>query len=86
MLPNYKTNKYRLLEYDRREVSFEEEINTRSNVNNIDMEMVEIYKKAIGAELNIVKDKTFALLLYKVIKETQGFMKNMLEILKYQEH
>lgn len=127
----------RILEYDRREVSFEEEINIRSNIDNIDMEMVEIYKKAIGAEnknsldilrarnflikkdgeehltnsgillfakdpsiffptarvrvikfdgtqmhtgaeLNIVKDKTFALPLYKVIKETQKFVDTQL--------
>ena len=123
----------KILECDRREVSFEEEINTRSDIKNIDMEMVEIYKKAIGAEnkdslevlrarnflvkkdgqeyltnsgillfsedpsiffptarvrvikfdgtemhtgaeLNIIKDKTFALPLYKVIKETQAFV------------
>ena len=31
-----------------------------------------------GAELNIVKDKTFALPLYKVIKETQGFVDTQL--------
>lgn len=127
----------KILEYDRREVSFEEEINFRSSINNIDMEMVEIYKKAIGAEnkdsldvlrarnflvkkdgeehltnsgillfaedpsiffptarvrviklegtemhtgaeLNIVKDKTFALPLYKVIKETQKFVDTQL--------
>lgn len=127
----------RILEYDRREVSFEEEINVRSNIDNIDMEMVEIYKKAIeadnknpldilrarnflvkkdgeehltnsgillfakdpsiffptarvrvikfegtqmhtGAELNIIKDKTFALPLYKVIIETQKFVDTQL--------
>ena len=127
----------RILEYDRREVSFEEEINTRSSISNIDMEMVEIYQKAIGAEnkepldvlrarnflvrkdgeeyltnsgillfsedpsiffptarvrvikfdgiemhtgaeLNIVKDKTFALPLYKVIKATRSFVDTQL--------
>ncbi|MBR0351514.1 MAG: putative DNA binding domain-containing protein [Clostridia bacterium] len=127
----------KILEYDRREISFEDEINMRSSINNIDLDMVNIYKKAIGAdekdsiellrarnflvkkdgeehltnsgvllfaedpsiffptarvrvikfdgtemhtgaELNIVKDKTFALPLYKVIKETQKFVDTQL--------
>lgn len=131
------SDQIKILEYDRREVSFEEEINFRSRISNIDMEMVDIYKKAIsaedkdsldvlrarnflikkeeeeyltnsgillfakdpsiffptarvrvikfdgtemhtGAELNIVKDKTFALPLYKVIKETQKFVDTQL--------
>ena len=127
----------KILEYDRKEISFEEEINFRSSIYNIDMDMVEIYKKAIaaknknsldvlrarnflvkkdnieyltnsgtllfakdpsiffptarvrvikfdgtkmhtGRELNIIKDKTFALPLYKVIKETQKFVDTQL--------
>lgn len=131
------SDQIKILEYDRREVSFEEEINFRSCISNVDMEMVDIYKKAIGAddkesldvlrarnflikkqkeeyltnsgillfakdpsiffptarvrvikfdgtkmhtgaELNIIKDKTFALPLYKVIKETQKFVDTQL--------
>lgn len=129
----------KILELDKREISFEEQLNTRSSIDDIDLEMVEIYKKAInakeknvldllrakmfliednitkkeyltnagvllfskdpslffstarvrvikfegtqmqtGADLNIIKDKTFALPLFKVIKETQNFVDTQL--------
>lgn len=38
------------------------------------------------AELNIVKDKTFALPLYKVIKETQGFVDTQLREFNHLEN
>ena len=127
------------LELDRHEISFEEQINANSSVNDIDLDMVEIYKKSInadnqelldvlrarrflvidsltgkecltnagvllfakdpsiffptarirvvkfegtemqtGASLNIVKDKTFALPLYKQIIESQKFVDTQL--------
>lgn len=129
----------KILELDRHEISFEEQLNIRSSVNDIDLEMVEIYKRAIGAnetelldvlrarrflikddisckefltnagtllfakdpslffptarirvikfegkemqtgaDLNIVKDKTFTMPLYKQIKETQKFVDTQL--------
>ena len=129
----------KIIELDRHEISFEEQLNTRSNIADIDLEMVEIYKNAIsaneqelldilrarrflikdditkkecltnagtllfakdpslffptarvrvikfegkemqtGADLNIVKDKTFAMPLYKQIKETQEFVDTQL--------
>lgn len=129
----------KIIELDRHEISFEEQLNTRSNIKDIDLDMVEIYKKAIGAkekelldilrarrflikddvsnkefltnagillfakdpslffptarvrvikfegnemqtgaDLNIVKDKTFAMPLYKQIKETQSFVDTQL--------
>ena len=129
----------RIIELDRHEISFEEQINTRSDINDIDLDMVQIYKDAIsaneqdlldtlrarrflikdeitkkecltnagtllfakdpslffptarirvlkfegkemqtGADLNIVKDKTFAMPLYKQIKETQKFVDTQL--------
>lgn len=122
----------KIIELDRHEISFEEQLNTRSSIDDIDLDMVEIYKNAIsaneqdlldilrarrflikdditrkecltnagtllfakdpslffptarvrvikfegkemqtGADLNIVKDKTFAMPLYKQIKESQ---------------
>lgn len=128
------------LELDRHEISFEEQICISSSVNDIDLYMVEIYKKAIsaheqnlldilrarrflvadnltgkecltnagvllfskdpsiffptarlrvikfegtemqtGANLNIVKDKTFALPLYKQIIESQKFVDTQLK-------
>ena len=127
------------LELDRHEISFEEQINLRSSTNDVDLEMVEIYRKSIGAEeqeildvlrarrflvsdtltgkecltnagtllfakdpsiffptarirvikfdgtemntgvnLNIVKDKTFALPLYKQIIQSQMFVDTQL--------
>lgn len=127
------------LELDRHEIYFEEQININSSVNDIDKEMVEIYKNSIGADeqdlldvlrarrflvtdnltgrecltnagvllfakdpsvffpsarirvikfegtemqtganLNIVKDKTFALPLYKQIIESQKFVDTQL--------
>lgn len=129
----------KIIELDRHEISFEEQLNTRTNIDDIDMEMVETYKSAIsateqdaldilrarrflikdeitnkecltnagtllfakdpslffptarirvlkfegkemqtGADLNIIKDKTFALPLYKQIKETQKFVDTQL--------
>ena len=129
----------KIIELDRHEISFEEQLNTRSSVNDIDLDMVEIYKNAInadeqdlidilrarrflikdditkkecltnagtllfakdpslffptarvrvikfegkemqtGADLNIVKDKTFAMPLYKQIKESQKFVDTQL--------
>ena len=129
----------KIIELDRHEISFEEQLNTRSSVNDIDLDMVEIYKNAInadeqdlidilrarrflikdditkkecltnagtllfakdpslffptarvrvikfegkemqtGVDLNIVKDKTFAMPLYKQIKESQKFVDTQL--------
>lgn len=129
----------KIIELDRHEISFEEQLNVRTSINDIDLDMVEIYKTAIGAneselldvlrarrflikddmsqkefltnagtllfakdpslffptarirvikfegkemqtgaDLNIVKDKTFALPLYKQIKETQKFVDTQL--------
>ena len=129
----------KILELDRHEISFEEQLNIRTSIDDIDLNMVEIYKSAIGAEekdlldvlrarrflikediskkefltnagvllfakdpsiffptarvrvvkfegkemqtgadLNIIKDKTFALPLYKLIKETQKFVDTQL--------
>ena len=129
----------KIIELDRHEISFEEQLNTRSSVNDIDLDMVEIYKNPInadeqdlidilrarrflikdditkkecltnagtllfaknpslffptarvrvikfegkemqtGADLNIVKDKTFAMPLYKQIKESQKFVDTQL--------
>ena len=129
----------KIIELDRHEISFEEQLNTRSSVNDIDLDMVEIYKNAInadeqdlldilrarrflikdditkkecltnagtllfakdpslffptarvrvikfegkemqtGADLNIVKDKTIAMPLYKQIKESQKFVDTQL--------
>ena len=140
----YSTNKLsseqvKIIELDRHEISFEEQLNTRSSIDDIDLDMVEIYKNAIsaneqdlldilrarrflikdditkkecltnagtllfakdpslffptarvrvikfegkemqtGADLNIVKDKTFAMPLYKQIKESQKFVDTQL--------
>lgn len=119
----------KVLEYDRQEISFENQINIHSEIEDIDLDMVKIYKESIGANyidsldllrarkflvkrdgkeyltnsgvslfskdpsvffpsarvrvikfegtkmetgrnLNIIKEKTFALPLYKTIKET----------------
>lgn len=129
----------KIIELDRHEISFEEQLNTRSSIGDIDLDMVEIYKNAIsaneqdlldilrarrflikdditrkecltnagtllfakdpslffptarvrvikfegkemqtGADLNIVKDKTFAMPLYKQIKESQKFVDTQL--------
>ncbi len=129
----------KIIELDRHEISFEEQLNTRSSINDVDLDMVEIYKNAIsaneqdlldilrarrflikdditkkecltnagtllfakdpslffptarvrvikfegkemqtGANLNIVKDKTFAMPLYKQIKESQKFVDTQL--------
>ena len=129
----------KIIELDRHEISFEEQLNTRSSIDDIDLDMVEIYKNAIsaneqdlldilrarrflikdditrkecltntgtllfgknpslffptarvrvikfegkemqtGADLNIVKDKTFAMPLYKQIKESQKFVDTQL--------
>mgnify|MGYP000263916718 FL=1 len=129
----------KIIELDRHEISFEEQLNTRSSIDDIDLDMVEIYKNAIsaneqdlldilrarrflikdditrkecltnagtllfakdpslffptarvrvikfegkemqtGADLNIVKDKTFAMPLYKQIKEFQKFVDTQL--------
>ena len=129
----------KIIELDRHEISFEEQLNTRSSINDVDLDMVEIYKNAIsaneqdlldilrarrflikdditkkecltnagtllfakdpslffptarvrvikfegkemqtGADLNIVKDKTFAMPLYKQIKESQKFVDTQL--------
>ena len=129
----------KIIELDRHEISFEEQLNTRSSIDDIDLDMVEIYKNAIsaneqdlldilrarrflikdditkkecltnagtllfakdpslffptarvrvikfegkemqtGANLNIVKDKTFAMPLYKQIKESQKFVDTQL--------
>ena len=129
----------KIIESDRHEISYEEQLNVRSSVEDIDIQMVETYKKAIGADeqdlldilrarrflikdditkkeyltnagtllfakdpslffptaririikfegketqtgadLNIVKDKTFAMPLYKQIKESQKFVDTQL--------
>ena len=129
----------KIIELDRHEISFEEQLNTKSSIDDIDLDMVEIYKNAIsaneqdlldilrarrflikdditrkecltnagtllfakdpslffptarvrvikfegkemqtGADLNIVKDKTFAMPLYKQIKESQKFVDTQL--------
>lgn len=127
----------KVLEYDRQEISFENQINIRSEVEDIDLDMVKIYKDSIGANdidsldllrarkflvkrdgkeyltnsgvllfskdpsvffpsarvrvikfegtkmetgrnLNIIKEKTFALPLYKAIKETLAFVDTQL--------
>ena len=129
----------KIIELDRHEISFEEQLNTRSSIDDIDLDMVKIYKNAIsaneqdlldilrarrffikdditkkecltnagtllfakdpslffptarvrvvkfegkemqtGADLNIVKDKTFAMPLYKQIKESQKFVDTQL--------
>lgn len=127
----------KVLEYDRREVSFEEQVNLRSEIDDIDFDMVKMYKESIGANntdelellrarkflikredkyyltnagvllfskdptvffpsarvrvikfdgikmetgkrMNIVKEKTFSLPLYKAIKETQAFVDTQL--------
>ena len=129
----------KIIELDRHEISFEEQLNIRSNIQDIDLDMVKIYKNSIGAnetelldvlrarrflikddisnkefltnagtllfakdpslffptarirvikfegkemqtgaDLNIVKDKTFSLPLYKQIKETQSFVDTQL--------
>ena len=129
----------KIIELDRHEISFEEQLNTRSSIDDIDLDMVEIYKNAIsaneqdlldilrarrflikdditrkecltnagtllfakdpslffptarvrvikfegkemqtGGDLNIVKDKTFAMPLYKQIKESQKFVDTQL--------
>lgn len=129
----------KIIELDRHEISFEEQLNTRASIDDIDLDMVEIYKNAInaneqelldilrarrflikdditkkecltnagtllfakdpslffptarvrvikfegkemqtGADLNIVKDKTFAMPLYKQIKESQKFVDTQL--------
>ena len=129
----------KIIELDRHEISFEEQLNTRSSIDDIDLDMVEIYKNAIsaneqdlldilrarrflikdditrkecltnagtllfakdpslffptarvrvikfegkemqtGVDLNIVKDKTFAMPLYKQIKESQKFVDTQL--------
>ena len=129
----------KIMELDRHEISFEEQLNTRTRIEDIDLDMVETYKKSIsanetelldvlrarrflikddisnkeyltnagtllfardpslffstarirvikfegkemqtGADLNIVKDKTFAMPLYKQIKETQKFVDTQL--------
>lgn len=129
----------KIIELDRHEISFEEQLNTRSSIDDIDLDMVKIYKNAIsaneqdlldilrarrffikdditkkecltnagtllfakdpslffptarvrvikfegkemqtGADLNIVKDKTFSMPLYKQIKESQKFVDTQL--------
>ncbi len=129
----------KIIELDRHELSFEEQLNTRSSLKDIDLEMVEIYKKAInakekdlieilrarrflltneltnkecltnagtllfakdpslffpsaririvkfegtemgiGTNLNIIKDKTISMPLYKLIQETQKFVDTQL--------
>lgn len=127
----------KVLEYDRQEISFENQINIRSEIEDIDFDMVQIYKEAIGADnvdslellrarkylikknekeyltnsgillfskdpsiffpsarvriikfegikmetgknLNIIKEKTFALPLYKAIKESLKFVDTQL--------
>lgn len=129
----------KIIELDRHEISFEEQLNIRSSIDDIDLDMVEIYKNAIsaneqdlldilrarrflikdditrkecltnagtllfakdpslffptarvrvikfegkemqtGADLNIIKDKTFAMPLYKQIKESQKFVDTQL--------
>lgn len=127
----------KVLEYDRQEISFENQINIRSEIEDIDLDMVKIYKENIGAHdidsldllrarkflvkrdgkeyltnsgvllfskdpsvffpsarvrvikfegtkmetgknLNIIKEKTFSLPLYKAIKETLAFVDTQL--------
>lgn len=127
----------KVLEYDRQEISFENQVNIRSEIEDIDLDMVKIYRTVIGANdidnldllrarkflvkrdgkeyltnsgvllfskdpsvffpsarvrvikfegtkmetgrnLNIVKEKTFALPLYKVIKESLAFVDTQL--------
>lgn len=127
----------KVLEYDRQEISFENQINIRSEIEDIDLDMVKIYKESIGANdidclnllrarkflvkrdgkeyltnsgvllfskdpsvffpsarvrvikfegtkmetgrnLNIIKEKTFTLPLYKAIKETLTFVDTQL--------
>ena len=129
----------KVLEVDRHEISFEEQLNVKTSIDDIDLGMVDVYRKAIGADemelldllrsrcflqkddfskrehltnagtllfakdpslffpsaririvkfdgtemktgasLNIIKDKTFALPLYKQIKEAQAFVETQL--------
>lgn len=127
----------KVLEYDRQEISFENQINIHSEIEDIDLDMVKIYKENIGAHdidsldllrarkflvkrdgkeyltnsgvllfskdpsvffpsarvrvikfegtkmetgknLNIIKEKTFSLPLYKAIKETLAFVDTQL--------
>lgn len=39
----------KILEYDRREISFEDQINLNTSINDIDLEMAEMYKESIMA-------------------------------------
>lgn len=126
----------KILEYERNEMIFEDEIVKRATLDDIDEEMIELYKKELntnnstydvlkarkfliqedgqdylthagvllfardpslflpsarvrvirvegnemltGTEMNIVKDVTFSLPLYKVISETEEFIKTQL--------
>ena len=53
----------KIIELDRHEISFEEQLNTRSSIDDIDLDMVEIYKNAISANeqdlLDILRARRF---------------------------
>ena len=53
----------KIIESDRHEISYEEQLNVRSSVEDIDIQMVETYKKAIGADeqdlLDILRARRF---------------------------
>ena len=55
----------KVLEIDRHEISFEEQLNTRSSIDDIDLDMVEIYRSAIQANdqdlLDILRARRFLL-------------------------
>lgn len=53
----------KIIELDRHEISFEEQLNVRTSINDIDLDMVEIYKSAIGANeselLDVLRARRF---------------------------
>ena len=53
----------KIIESDRHEISFEEQLNIRTSINDIDLDMVEIYKSAIGANeselLDVLRARRF---------------------------
>lgn len=131
-----ESDQIKILEYERNEAVFEDEIIKRASLEDLDEEIVELYKKKVGSkqsnyellkarkfiikengkeylttagvllfakdpslfipcarvrvikieglemqtgtEMNIVKDETFALPLYKVIAKTEEFIKTQL--------
>jgi ATP-dependent DNA helicase RecG len=55
----------KIMELDRHEISYEEQLNIRSSIEDIDLDMVNIYKNAIGANesdpLDILRARRFLL-------------------------